>query len=60
MLKCVSLGEVFGRREDKSGETGRGSCLQRLRMLPFGGWGVGAANQGRESLEGRRLTCKRE
>lgn len=27
-------------------------------MLPFGGWGVGAANQGRESLEGRRLSAK--
>lgn len=29
MLKCVSLGEVFGRREDKSGETGEGGRAYR-------------------------------
>lgn len=60
MLTCVSLGEVFGRREDKSRETGGRGRAYRSQDAAFWGAGEwGLQSQGRESLEGKRLTCKR-
>lgn len=34
-------------------------CIQKLRM-PVWGWGGGAANEGRGSLEGRAFYAKKE
>lgn len=49
MLTCVSLGEVFGRREDKSRETGKEVVRTEIKDAAFWGLGVRAANQ-EESL----------
>lgn len=34
-------------------------CIQRLRM-PVWGWGVGAVNEGRESLEGKETSMQKK